>query len=120
MALYPDEGRCILVRRWWIGITAGLSDRPRKAAGGHVHGGGKTVHAGIAFSGNDRGRTLDENTKTIPTARTSPPESRPQSRLVCADKKWVMALYLDKSDYALFSSPDLKRWQKVERCHIAR
>jgi sucrose-6-phosphate hydrolase SacC (GH32 family) len=27
--------------------------------------------------------------------------------------KWVMALYMDKEDYALFSSEDLIRWQKI-------
>ena len=29
------------------------------------------------------------------------------------EKKWVMALYLDHNDYALFSSRDLKTWQKL-------
>lgn len=28
-------------------------------------------------------------------------------------KKWIMALYLDGNDYALFASPDLKAWQKL-------
>ena len=27
-------------------------------------------------------------------------------------RKWAMALYLDKHDYAFFSSPDLKRWTR--------
>jgi len=34
------------------------------------------------------------------------------------DKKWVMALYLDHSDYALFSSPDLKSWQKLSDVNL--
>jgi sucrose-6-phosphate hydrolase SacC (GH32 family) len=29
------------------------------------------------------------------------------------EKKWLMALYLDKSDYALFSSKDLKAWERM-------
>ena len=33
-------------------------------------------------------------------------------------KKWVMALYLDGDQYALFSSPDLKQWTKL--CDISR
>lgn len=28
-------------------------------------------------------------------------------------EKWVMSLYLDASDYALFSSPDLKQWTRL-------
>jgi len=28
-------------------------------------------------------------------------------------KRWVMALYLDKNDYALFASPDLKQWTRL-------
>jgi sucrose-6-phosphate hydrolase SacC (GH32 family) len=34
------------------------------------------------------------------------------------ERKWVMALYLDKSDYALFSSPDLKRWERMSDVSI--
>jgi sucrose-6-phosphate hydrolase SacC (GH32 family) len=29
-------------------------------------------------------------------------------------KRWIMALYLDKSDFALFASPDLKRWEHLQ------
>ena len=28
-------------------------------------------------------------------------------------KKWIMALFLDKNDYALFASPDLKNWEHL-------
>jgi sucrose-6-phosphate hydrolase SacC (GH32 family) len=28
-------------------------------------------------------------------------------------RKWVMALYLDRNDYALFASPDLKSWTRL-------
>jgi sucrose-6-phosphate hydrolase SacC (GH32 family) len=27
--------------------------------------------------------------------------------------RWIMALYLDKNDYALFGSPDLKHWDRI-------
>jgi len=27
--------------------------------------------------------------------------------------KWVMCLYLDKNDYAIFGSPDLKQWERL-------
>jgi fructan beta-fructosidase len=29
------------------------------------------------------------------------------------ERKWVMALFLDQNDYALFSSPDLKHWERM-------
>jgi fructan beta-fructosidase len=29
------------------------------------------------------------------------------------ERKWVMALYLDGNDFALFSSPDLKQWERM-------
>lgn len=32
-------------------------------------------------------------------------------------RQWVMALYLDGSDYALLGSPDLKRWKRL--CDVA-
>jgi sucrose-6-phosphate hydrolase SacC (GH32 family) len=28
-------------------------------------------------------------------------------------KQWIMALYLDGNDYALFASPDLKKWERL-------
>ena len=28
-------------------------------------------------------------------------------------EKWIMALYLDGNTYALFASPDLKRWSRL-------
>lgn len=33
-------------------------------------------------------------------------------------RRWIMALYLDGSDFALFSSPDLKRWEKLSTVTI--
>ena len=33
-------------------------------------------------------------------------------------KSWVMALYLDRSDYALFTSPDLKQWKKLSDVNL--
>jgi sucrose-6-phosphate hydrolase SacC (GH32 family) len=33
-------------------------------------------------------------------------------------QKWVMALYMDQNDYALFGSPDLKNWDRLCDLHI--
>ncbi len=32
-----------------------------------------------------------------------------------ATKQWIMALYLDGIDYALFASPDLKEWKEIQK-----
>src|SRR5262249_50736286 len=29
-------------------------------------------------------------------------------------RRWIMALYLDKEDFALFASPDLKEWTRLQ------
>ena len=29
-------------------------------------------------------------------------------------KKWIMALYMDKNDFMLFSSPDMKTWRRIQ------
>jgi fructan beta-fructosidase len=33
-------------------------------------------------------------------------------------RRWVMALYLDKNDFALFTSPDLKQWERVDEIKV--
>jgi sucrose-6-phosphate hydrolase SacC (GH32 family) len=34
------------------------------------------------------------------------------------DKTWIMALYLDRNDFAIFSSPDLKKWERLDQVTI--
>jgi levanase/fructan beta-fructosidase len=33
--------------------------------------------------------------------------------------RWILALYLDREDYALLTSPDLKRWEKLQTIPMA-
>jgi len=33
-------------------------------------------------------------------------------------KRWIMALFLDKEDYGLFSSPDLKEWTQIQTLNM--
>lgn len=71
----------------------------------------------IAFS-NDRGRTWTKH-ENNPVLNHIAAENRdPKVVWFAPQKKWVMALYLDKSDYALFSSPDLKNWKKLSDVHL--
>ena len=67
---------------------------------------------GLAFS-NDRGRTWTkfEGNPVVPHIAA---ENRdPKVIWYEREHKWVMALYLDRNDYALFASKDLKKWDKL-------
>ncbi len=66
----------------------------------------------IAYS-NDRGRTWTKYAKNPVLAHIAGGNRDPKVIWHAPTKKWVMALYLDGSDFALFSSPELKEWQKL-------
>jgi len=113
-ALYPDEHGTMFsgsaVVDW--NNTTGFQTGNEKPLVAMFTAAGKPFTQGIAFS-NDRGRTWTKY-KNNPVLTHIAAENRdPKVVWYAPDKKWVMALYLDKSDYALFSSPDLKRWQKL-------
>jgi sucrose-6-phosphate hydrolase SacC (GH32 family) len=72
---------------------------------------------GLAYS-NDRGRTWTKygNNPVLPHIAA---ENRdPKVVWYAPEQKWVMALYLDGSDYALFASSDLKQWKKLSDVHL--
>jgi sucrose-6-phosphate hydrolase SacC (GH32 family) len=66
----------------------------------------------LAYS-NDRGRTWTkyENNPVLPHVVGS--NRDPKVIWYAPEKKWVLALYLEKNDYGLFSSPDLKHWERM-------
>ncbi len=66
----------------------------------------------IAYS-NDRGRTFTKYEKNPVLGHIVGGNRDPKVLWHEPTKTWVMALYLDKNDYALFSSPDLKAWTKL-------
>ena len=114
VALYPDEQGTMYsgsaVVDW--NNTAGFQTGPEKPLVAMFTAAGKPFTQGIAFS-NDRGRTWTKYKNNPVLAHIAAENRDPKVVWYAPDKKWVMALYLDKSDYALFSSPDLKRWQKL-------
>jgi len=67
---------------------------------------------GLAFS-NDRGRTWTkyEENPVLPTIVGV--NRDPKVIWYVPDRKWVMALYLDRNQYTLLSSLDLKQWQRM-------
>jgi fructan beta-fructosidase len=114
VALYPDEHGTMFsgsaVVDW--NNTAGFQTGQEKVLVCIFTAAGKPFTQGIAYS-NDRGRTWTkyENNPVLPHVAA---ENRdPKVIWYAPEEKWVMALYLDKSDYALFSSKDLKKWDKM-------
>jgi len=78
---------------------------------------------GIAFS-NDRGRTWTKYAGNPVLPAINPTTRDPDVLWFEPQQKWLMALYLDKrgsadfsvledNGYALFSSKDLKKWEKL-------
>ena len=84
--------------------------------GGFGHPANPCVQA--MHSSNDRGRTWTRY-ENNPILGYIVGENRdPKVIWHNATKKWVMALYLDGNDFALFSSRDLKEWTRLCDIHI--
>jgi fructan beta-fructosidase len=114
IALYPDEHGTMFsgsaVIDW--NNTAGFQTGSEKTMICIFTAAGKPFTQGIAYS-NDRGRTWTKYDKNPVLSHIAAENRDPKVFWYAPDKKWVMALYLDKNDYALFSSPNLKEWQKL-------
>ncbi|MGQ9632389.1 MAG: glycoside hydrolase family 32 protein [bacterium] len=73
---------------------------------------GKPFVQSIAYS-NDRGRTWTKYERNPVLGHIVGSNRDPKVIWHEPTRKWVMALYLDENDYALFSSPDLLRWERL-------
>jgi fructan beta-fructosidase len=83
------------------------------SAGGQAPGSdGRPFTQSIAYS-NDRGRTWTKYAKNPVLQHVAGGNRDPKVFWHAPSKQWVMALYLDGSDYGLFGSPDLKRWRRL-------
>ena len=118
-ALYPDEHGPM-----WSGSavvdwnnTAGLQVGREKTLITMFTAAGNPFTQGIAFS-NDRGRTWNKYTNNPVLPHIIGGDRDPKVIWYAPEKKWVLALYLDQSDYALFSSPDLKHWERMSNVTI--
>jgi len=71
----------------------------------------------VAYS-TDRGRTwtADERNPVLPHIVGG--NRDPKVIWYAPQKKWVMALYLDRNDFALFASKDLRNWQRLSNVII--
>lgn len=81
-------------------------------------GGTSRSSAGVSFSqclaySTDRGRTWIQYENNPVLSHIVASNRDPKVIWYAHAKKWVMALYLDGNDYALFDSPDLKIWRRI-------
>lgn len=126
-ALYPDElgtmfsGSAVVDEN----NTAGLQKGSEKtlvafytAAGGDDPlSKGKKFSQCMAYS-NDRGRTWTkyENNPVLPHIVGG--NRDPKVLWYAPENKWLMALYLDQSDFAIFESKNLKSWNQLSKVTI--
>ena len=66
----------------------------------------------LAYS-NDRGRTFTKYEGNPVLPHIIGANRDPKVIWYEPERKWMMALYLDQNDYALFASPDLKQWERL-------
>lgn len=71
----------------------------------------------IAYS-TDLGRTFTKYAKNPVLGHIAGSNRDPKVIWHTLTKTWIMALYLDKNDFALLSSPDLKQWKQIQTITI--
>ncbi len=71
----------------------------------------------IAYS-NDKGQTWTKYQNNPVLSNLAKGNRDPKVFWHRPTKKWVMALYLENNDFALFGSPDLKSWTKLSDIHL--
>lgn len=67
----------------------------------------------IAYS-NDRGRTWTKYAGNPVLHHIAAENRDPKVVWHAPTRRWIMALFLDGNEYALFSSPDLKQWTRLQ------
>jgi sucrose-6-phosphate hydrolase SacC (GH32 family) len=114
IALYPDAHGTMFsgsaVVDW--NNSAGFQTGEEKPLVCIFTAAGHPFTQGLAYS-NNRGRTWTKFGENPVLPNVVGENRDPKVIWYAPEKKWVMALYLDKSDYALFSSKDLKSWEKM-------
>ena len=122
VALYPDEHGTMYsgsaVVDW--NNTAGLQKGPEKtlvciftAAGTSGFGYPKCPFSqGIAYS-NDCGRSWTKYANNPVLPHVAGDNRDPKVIWYAPGKKWIMALFLDGNGFALFSSNNLKQWERM-------
>jgi len=121
-ALYPDElgtmfsGSAVVDERNTAGFQKGsektLVAIYTAAGGDDLLSKGKHFSQCLAYS-NDRGRTWTKYEKNPILSHIVGGNRDPKVFWYAPENKWLMALYLDQSDFAIFDSKDLKSWNQL-------
>lgn len=114
IALYPDEHGTMYsgsaVVDW--NNTAGFQTKKEPAMVAMFTAAGHPFTQGLAYS-NDRGRTWTKYESNPVLGHIAAENRDPKVVWYAPQKKWVMALYLDHNDFAIFGSINLKQWEKL-------
>ena len=114
IALYPDEHGTMFsgsaVVDW--NNSAGLQTGEEKTLICLFTAAGNPFTQGLAFS-NDRGRTWTKYAHNPVLPHVVGGNRDPKVIWYAPANKWIMALFLDQDVYALFSSTDLKQWERL-------
>lgn len=123
-ALYPDELGTCFSGSGVVDIenTAGLQAGDEQtlvciytSAGGRTpESAGQPFTQSIAYS-NDAGRKWEKYDGNPVLGHIAGGNRDPKVIWHAPSRKWIMALYLEGSDYALYASPDLKSWAPLQR-----
>jgi len=118
-ALYPDQhGTCFsgsaVVDEH---NTAGFRTGDERVLVCIYTGAGDPFTQCIAYS-NDRGRSWTQWEGNPVLQHIIGGNRDPKVIWYKPERKWVMALFLDGNDYALFSSPDLKQWARISDVNL--
>ena len=121
-ALYPDaqgtmfSGSGVVDENNTAGFQKG-SEKPivlMYTAAGNTSPQSKNVRftQALAYS-NDRGRTWTKYEKNPVLPHIAADNRDPKVLWYALGKKWLLALYLDHNDFAIFDSKDLKSWNQL-------
>ena len=72
----------------------------------------------LAYS-NNRGRIWKKDARNPILKHIVSGNRDPKVAWYAPTRHWIMALYLDKSDFALFASPDLRNWTHLHNLTLA-
>ncbi|RYG38275.1 2,6-beta-D-fructofuranosidase [bacterium] len=119
VALHPDpsgtmfSGSAVVDRENTAGFKTGAED-PLVAL---YTAAGKPFTQGLAYS-NDRGRTWTKYVGNPVLGHVVHENRDPKAVWHAPTRQWIIALYMDGDDFALYSSPDMKEWKRFQTLQI--
>lgn len=104
----------------WNNTTGFATDKEKPIVATYTAAGNTSPESkGVVFSQRmvysvDRGRTWTKFAGNPVLPHIIGEDRDPKVTWYAPDKKWILALFLDREDYALYASPDLKSWTHLQ------